>query len=517
MPPLSTPPATRRSVLLGGAGAAGVVGAAAVAPPAAEAAPRPGRYKRTPVPSATTLHRLNRFTYGWTPALGRQVERKGGFEQWFADQLRTRPDPWYAKTSGWATSLTASPSTIWSRDKSGAESLWRANANYAAWTLVRQIGSKRQVHEVMAEFFEHHLHVPLHSDAGPYRIDYGKVIRARALTSYAEILRAAVLHPAMGIYLDNANSSKKAPNENLGRELLELHTVGVGNYTEKDVKNSARLLTGYRVDAWRTWAWSYDPAHHWTGPVQVVGFKHANSAADGRPALYAYLDHLAMHPATARRLARKLAVRFVSDTPSAGLVNHLAEVYLRHRTAIAPVLRALVAHREFLAARGSKVRTPTEDVVATYRALGARPTRGGGSQRDLAVLWQTQRVGLTPYDWPRPDGRPDSGADWASTGRFLGSLDVHWSMSGGWWPKAATKYVPDSARLPQPRLRFDRFVDHLCRTMLGRRSTPLILEVACRATGCRPGEKITARHRLVRWDMHKLLTVLLDNPIHMSR
>ena len=85
----------------------------------------------------------------------------------------------------------------------------------------------------------------------------------------------------------------------------------------------------------------------------------------------AYLRYLARHPATARRLARKLALRYVSDTPSTALVDHLAQVYLDHETAIVPVLRALVAHPEFVAAVGQKVRTPADDVVATWRAPNA--------------------------------------------------------------------------------------------------------------------------------------------------
>src|SRR5690606_39213187 len=118
------------------------------------------------------------------------------------------------------------------------------------------------------------------------------------------------------LHLDTWTSTRRTPNENHGRELLELHTVGrAAGYTEAMVRDSARILSGYTIDAGRTWRPSYDPGRHATGPVQVLGFRHANADADGRAVTEAYLRYLARHPATARRIARKLAVRFVSDRP----------------------------------------------------------------------------------------------------------------------------------------------------------------------------------------------------------
>ena len=98
-----------------------------------------------------------------------------------------------------------------------------------------------------------------------HRSAYGKMIRSHALGRFDEMLFEAITHPAMGIYLDNAKSTAKAPNENLGRELLELHTLGVGNYTENDVKNSARIITGWAVDMFNTWDAYYNEDWHVTG------------------------------------------------------------------------------------------------------------------------------------------------------------------------------------------------------------------------------------------------------------
>lgn len=476
------------------------------------------------VPTAAALHLASRFTYGMTPALHAEMEAAGGAGQWFAAQLNpgSIPDPVADELHTWWTSIDLDAATIWQRDRDGVEGTWVAGANYQRWCLLRRIYSKRQVLEAVTEFFEAHLHVPVQDDGVfGYRAAYGKMIRSHALGRFDQMLTAAITHPAMGISLDNASSTKRAPNENLGRELLELHTVGRGNYTEDDVKNSARILTGYRVDLWRTWNAWYDTASHWTGPVTVMGFSHANAAADGRPVAESYLSYLAHHPATARRLARKLAVRFVSDSPSDALVDQLADVYLANDTAIVPVIRALVAHPEFLASARSKVRTPTDDVVATYRALDvrvARPTDGSSTAN--AILWQTQTIGHQPFGWSRPDGPPETGADWSSASRILASFQTHYSMAGGWWPKQDATYHAMKDWVPitgSEAIRFDALVDHLSRRTLCRPAGTRFTEACCLATGLAADAQITTDHQLVRWGMPKLLTTVLDSPEHMSR
>nr|WP_301539804.1 DUF1800 domain-containing protein [Nocardioides sp. zg-DK7169] len=467
---------------------------------------------------------MSRFTYGWTPALGREIERAGGFARWFDAQLKAGPDDAFTRSSGtWWSSVNASTAELWRRHNAGVETLWQADANYQRWALVRRIRSPQQVREVMTELWEHHFHVTTEgSGSALFRADYGRQLRERALGRFSELLKCAITHPAMGVYLDNAASTAKAPNENLGRELLELHTVGVGAYTEDDVKDSARILTGYRVDTWNTWRVSYDPASHSVGRVKVLGFTDANASSDGRATTARYLDYLARHPRTAERVARKLATRFVSDTPPAALVGRLAKVYLAHDTAIAPVLRALLASAEFRAARGAKVRTPSDDVVATYRALGVKVTRPRHAESAAnAILWQCGRVGSYPFAWPRPDGLPDQASAWATAPRFLASLDVHYSMCGGWWPKRDAAYRAPASWLPvtkkRPTVRFDRLVEHLSRTLTGRPASRRVLTVACQATGCRPAERITRTHPMVRWNLHRLLTVFLDSPAHMTR
>ena len=403
-------------------------------------------------------HMANRFSYGWTSWQQREIDRAGGARRWFEQQLDpgSVPDPFYATSRDWWASNRLMGPALWRRHERGVEKYWEATFNYQRWVLARRVHARRQVLEVMADFWENHLHVPAAGEAeAMYRADYGQVIHRHALGDFATLLHQAITHPAMGCYLNNGSSTKRAPNEDLGRELLEVHTVGRGHYGEDDVKASARILTGWRVQVWRDWTHGYDPDSHWTGPVRVMDFADENGDPDGRDLTRRYLAYLAGHPATARRLARKLAVRFVSDDPSEELVEQLAGVYLAHGTEIKPVLRALVDSPEFRRSKGVKVRTPDEDVVATYRRLGTRlrkPTREESAAN--AIIWQARKVGHAPFTWPRPDGRPDRGEAWSSTSRLLASFDIHLVVAGGWWPSKEVWHRPRRAWLPRRRVRF---------------------------------------------------------------
>jgi uncharacterized protein DUF1800 len=475
--------------------------------------------------SARDRHLVGRFSYGVTPALARDVRRAGGAQDWFELQLRPARvhDRSAAKLRHWWPSLDRGPTDLWRRQLSGAEAGWEVMADYQRWVLLRRMQSRRQVLEIMTEFWEHHFNVPATGDAQfTWRADFGDVIRARALGKFSDLLQAAVTHPALLIALDNVSSTKASPNENLGRELLELHTVGRAAYDEHDVKHSARILTGWTVDMWKTFKAEYDKDAHARGPVRVLGFKHRNAAADGRAVTRAYLDYLAHHPATARRIARRLATKFVSDNPSPELVSHLARVYLKHDTDIRPVLRALVASRPFARSAGRKVRDPAEDLVATYRALGIRvrrPPAGKSGDQYAAnqLLWQSASIGIKPFDWPRPDGQPIDSASWSSPARLVASMDVHRSLAGSWWPTKGAIYHKPAHWLPTKSVRFDHLVDHVSQVVLHRRSTHRLLTACCQATGVKPHERITADHQLVRWNMHRLLATMLDSPAHLTR
>lgn len=475
----------------------------------------PGSYPATTVLGAQQRHLLNRFTYGITDETVAQVRAAGGGTAWFDQQIRdARRAPY--RGEDWWPDLHRDAASIWQRQVAQVRGSWEVGYDHAERTMLRRLRSPQQVLEVMDEFWQNHFHVPLGADnVGIYRAAFGEAIRARALGRFDRLLRVAVLHPALLFYLDAAESTKDHPNENLGRELLELYTVGVGAYSEADVVDSARLLTGYTMDMWRTWVPSYRPEIHATGAVQVGDFRHANTNPDGRRAVRAYLNHLARRPATARHLARKLVRAFVSDEPQPALEAKLARIYLRRDTAIVPMLKALIRSPEFASAVDAKVRDADEDLAATFRLMGASPQqpRAGVDSASRMMLWQSGSVGLLPYGWPRPDGQPVDNGSWSTPSRALASMGVHWSVAGRWWPdRARTDYRQPLDWHPQEQVAFRDLVDHLARRIHHRPSTARLLQACCEATGWSPERTVTASADLYTWRWPALAATLLDSP-----
>jgi len=468
-------------------------------------------------------HLVSRFSYGITPKLAQEVRRAGGAQAWFERQLDPKriKDKSADKIIHWWPSLRSAPADLWQRQIDGIEGGWEVMDDYARWVLMRRMTSKRQLLEVMTEFFENHLHVSAVGDPQfVHRVDYGNTIRKHALGRFDHMLLATTTHPAMLIYLDAAESTKEHPNENLGRELLELHTLGAGNYSEKDVRDSARILTGYSVDYWKTWRAVYNADDHYRGRVKVKGFRDKNGKIIGKATTAAYLRYLAHHKLTAEHIAYKLCVKFIGDKPSKPLVRHLARVYLDNDTAIVPVLRELVASHAFQHSHDNKVRDPGEDVVATYRVLGVRFQPPVGEEADdsalQALVWQTDSIGIRPYSWGPPNGQPIDNESWSSPARLLASMRFHMGAAAG-WAEEATTYREPKDWLPGRHPRFDELVDHLCQALLHKDSTPKLLKACCTAVDVKPYDPIDEEHDLVKWRFPQLLTTILDSPDHLSR
>ena len=477
--------------------------------------------------TAFERHLARRFTFGLTPQLASQVRQAGGGKKWFEKQLAPSSvaDPAGDTIDRWFPSLRRPAVDIFDRSNEETEYVWDVATDLSRWTMARRIHSTRQVQEVMTDFWSNLLNVSLfHDDAVFWRMDYDRVIRANALGTFERLLQSAITHPAMGLYLDNAYSTKDAPNENLGRELLELHTVGVdAGYTEDDVKASARMLTGWRVDLWwPEFAAFYDPEVHDTQPVDVMGFHHANSKADGRTATLAYLSYLAKHPKTAARLARRLCVKFVSDTPSAAIVKAVTEAYLKNGTAIKPTLRALVNHPDFDAAPMSKVRMPAEDYVATVRALGIKLHAPGGPDDAEAgfvkdMYWQYSEGGQPPYEWPAPNGYPEVNGAWSGAGRVLTSFTHHRDLAARWWPTERATFPRESSMLPPMPATLQQVVDHLGQRMLGQKPGAAVSKGIATLVGMPLSRRLTAEQALDYWVFRGILSSLLDSPIHLHR
>jgi uncharacterized protein (DUF1800 family) len=514
---------SRRRMLAGGAALVATTAVAqTVGTGSAQAAAYPvNPYRRTAAPNWYQRHFLNRLGCGYSPAQYAQLRGNGGAMPWFERQLTPSVIPESATAKAlptWFPDMTESASAKWARNSAGTKGGWEYAADLAGYSMLRQIYSHRQVHENLVGFWSNHLHVHADTDLGwVHRASYDQTIRTHALGRFEDLLVAASLHPAMLLYLDNWRSVRNAPNENQGRELLELHTVGrSAGYTEAMVKDSAKILSGYTVDAFRTWDGFYDTGKHTTGPVQVLGFSSPNASSDGKQVTVDYLRYLANHPATALNIARKLCRHFVADDPSTAVVTAVAKAFRDSGTDIRATMRALVSHPDFAASPGLLVRNPVEDFVATCRVLGVaarKPVNGDSFAR--SCIWVPNTTLL--YQWPRPDGLPLGDAPWASATRMLNSFRMHWNLAAGWWPTKEVTYRTPASWLPAASIRFDQYVDHLCRLLLGKGSDPRLLAAAVTATNTPPATVVTASHAVGSWLFVRLAGALLDSPDHMRR
>lgn len=472
-------------------------------------------------------HLLRRATYGPTPQTMVEVA-KLGIDGWLDRQLNPAsiPDgPGDAIRALYPEMSRDIPATRASQDEFDWDSMFALGQG----TLGLAIWSNRQLFEVMVDFWSNHLNVANPSDAAwDNRADYDRtVIRPNALGKFSDMLVASATHPAMLLYLDNASSTKSQPNENYGRELLELHTVGAYNgYSEADVITSARIMTGWGVDS-STGLAKYRTSRHWTGAVNLLGFANANSSADGRAVAAAYLNHLAHLPQTANRLATKLCQRFVSDSPSSGLVNQLANVYLQNDTAIVPVLRALFNSAEFWASANQKVRRPYEDVVATVRTLGHQvlpASRGAGAQRDgiEALYWNVWNLQQAPMAWAPPNGYPDVAKSWMSADLMLGRMNAHRDIGEGWWPdKKNLSIVVPSSHLPKvkkkSKLTYKQLINQVAVRLIYQPLPADQLNTVLSFFGKRAKTKVSSKDEVYRWRAGALVALILNSHLHAVR
>ena len=316
-----------------------------------------------------------------------------------------------------------------------------------ATKLARAVVSRRQLQEVMVDFWENHFSV--YSGKGPERyllLPFDRdVIRPHALGRFHELLVAVARSPAMLYYLDNWQSAaeperptlaqrgrgaRRGINENFGRELLELHTLGVdGGYTQQDVIEVARAFTGWTIeDPERVGRFVFRPELHDAGPKVVLGdsLPAGRGVEDGE----AVLTLLARHPATARFIATKLVRRFVSDTPPASLVKRAARTFRDSGGDIRAVLRTIFSSREFFsrAAYRAKIKSPFELVASALRGLGAAADTSPRTAQLVAQL------GEPLYGHDAPNGYPETGRPWLGSAALLARMNLGLALAAGQAP-----------------------------------------------------------------------------------
>ena len=425
------PTAPSRRAVLGGALA---TAAGAIVARGAEAAPLPGRAAASDraTPADPVLHAVRRLSYGATPALVAQV-RQMGVTAWVAGQLAAPTSPDTQTELLVATFPTLRLPTP-AQAQLAAQGVRNPLTELRTAAVVRAAFGERQLEELLVEVWTNHFSIQADLDkVGVLKVaDDHDVIRPHALGTFRDLLQASAQSPAMLRYLDNAVSRGGAPNENYGRELLELHTVGRrAGYTQRDVRNAALVFTGWTTDP-TTYAFRYEPTWHHVGPVSVMGWHSANAdPAAGVAVGQSLLDYLATHPATARRVAGKLVRRLVADAVPASLVTSTAGVLSSSGMAIAPAVAHIVASPEFADSAGGKVKRPFDWFVASVRALGLTFDRTAGPLGNSGVAEALQRLGQLPYSWPAPDGFPDVAGYWSSTASMLSRWDVAQALVAG--------------------------------------------------------------------------------------
>jgi uncharacterized protein (DUF1800 family) len=293
--------------------------------------------------------------------------------------------------------------------------------------LQRAVASPWQLRELLVDFWFNHFNV--FGGKGPCALWLGayeeQAIRPHVLAPFEQLLAATAHHPAMLVYLDNyLNSTPGARNgglnENYARELIELHTVGLG-YTQTDVTAAAHLLTGWGID--RTARFRFFPRRHDRAAQTVLGRRFAG----GESAVGELLVFLARHPVTAERLSRKLAQYFVADDPPPALVSHMAGRYRDTSGNLRAVTQAMIEHPDFAAAaaRRDKFRTPYRFVVALLRASGRNPVASAPLAGALRQLGQPQ------YGCVQPNGWACTAAEWLSPDALSARINVAVALGAG--------------------------------------------------------------------------------------
>jgi uncharacterized protein (DUF1800 family) len=276
----------------------------------------------------------------------------------------------------------------------------------------------------MTEFWFNHLNVNVGKGAvrpfvGHYLVH---VIRANAMGKFEDLLLASARHPAMLLYLDQARSvadGSKGPdgkgrglNENYARELMELHTLGVnGGYNQADVRELARVLTGWTIGPQDATGFRFAPRLHDTGTKRVLGqnFPMTWMAAGEQEGVDA-LRMLARHPATARRICLRLAQFFVADLPSPALVAQLSQRFIDSQGDISAVLRTLITSNDFWAPENHLFKTPMDFACS---ALTATQSAAGSDRRGLVLAaGYLASAGQPLHGWQTPDGYAFDAATW---------------------------------------------------------------------------------------------------------
>jgi len=384
------------------------------------------------------IHVLNRLSFGPRPGDLEKI-RKIGIRGWIDRQLRPEEidDNWTEARTRHFEALH-----VWPLGELLEYNAGELLDQMTRDKILRATHSNRQLQEVMVDFWTDHFNIdPSKGDSKWLKpADDRTVIRRHALGNFRDLTAASAKSPSMLWYLDGRLNRRASgagkPNENYARELLELHTLGVnGGYTQRDVMEVARCLTGWTVRARKDSRFAvgkvaFKASLHDDGPKTLLG--ESIPAGLGAADLDRVLDIVCKHPSTARHLAEKLCRRFISDEPPETAVAITEKAFTDSGGDIRKTLSALFSSGEFLGSRGTKVKRPFHFVISTLRATAGR-TDAGPAIQDYLV-----RMGHAPFQYPTPDGYPEEAQPWMATllWRWKFALDfANRSLKGTRYPQ----------------------------------------------------------------------------------
>jgi len=353
------------------------------------------------------------------------------------------------------------------------------NQDLADGKLYRAVYSNRQLEEVLTDFWYNHFNVYLDKGADRYMVTaYERdAIRPFVLGKFKDLLLATAQSPAMLFYLDNfqsvrsdidadnkkpdAKRAKRGLNENYGRELMELHTLGVdGGYTQKDVTEVARCFTGWTIrEPRRGGGFEFNEKQHDQGEKHVLGVTiPANGGIEDG---YKVIEILSHQPATAHFISKSLAVRFVSDTPPEALVGRMAETFQKTDGDLREVLRTMVYAPEFWAqdAYHAKIKSPFEMVISALRATNA------DIDFTNAVANQLNQLGEPLYRKQEPTGYSNKSSEWMNSAALLGRMNFALNL--------AANHV-NGVKVEVPTTTDP---DQMARSLMGTELTPASLQI----------------------------------------
>ncbi|WP_375462608.1 DUF1800 domain-containing protein [uncultured Methylobacterium sp.] len=422
---------------------------------------------------------LDALTWGVTPSSFAEL-RGMGRGRWLHEQLHPQPTPALPdaaqaqvdalrphtsllervaafEAQAKAANAESDPDTKKAAQQAYQATLSAAARDAAAATILRALSAPDQVRERLTWFWFNRFNVHqgkanLRAMVGDYVDD---AIRPHALGRFRDLLAATLRHPAMLRYLDNAENAAGHLNENYARELMELHTMGVGSgYAQDDVESLARILTGIGIDARpddpkvrperqadlvRAGLFTFNPNRHDYGDKTFLG--HAIRGR-GWPEIEEALDLIVRHPATARSVSGALATYFMGTAPPDALTDRLAAAFARSDGDIVAVLDALFRAPEFEAALGGGFKDPVRYVLSAVRlAYDGRVVRS-----TAPVQGWLNRLGEGLFNRSTPDGYPLAQGAWNGPGQMTTRFEVARQIGSG--PAGLFKPAPDAVEEP---------------------------------------------------------------------